>query len=164
MRATWTAAALAAALTLTPVASAAAVALPRSDTPQPITTPALPTGQPAASAPSLPTLPTTPASPVAESVTSGKVPGAVPATPTDGGPVGGLLPILTGLLNTVTNLLSNLLGIKLAPIKLPELPSLPGGLEKSSATTRHLPADKMAELQRTLDALHAAEAAARPAS
>ncbi|MEU4345959.1 hypothetical protein [Streptomyces sp. NPDC023838] len=73
---------------------------------------------------------------------------------------GGLLSIVTGLVKTLQDVLGGLLGVKLPP--LPKLPAVPGALNGQATTTRHVPLATLAELQRTLDALHAAEAAARP--
>ncbi|MFF1482891.1 hypothetical protein ACFVYD_36030 [Streptomyces sp. NPDC058301] len=160
MRATWTAATLTAALSLTPVTSAAAVALPGIDTPQPVTAPAAPMWQPSAPLPVKP-LPTG-----ADPAARGKAPrpptplSTMPAAPADDGGGGGLLSIVTGLVKTLQDVLGGLLGVKLPP--LPKLPAVPGALNDQATTTPHVPPATLAELQRTLDALHAAEAAARP--
>ncbi|MFK8906659.1 hypothetical protein [Streptomyces sp. YS-3] len=152
MRATWTAAALTAALALTPVASAAAaVPRPGADTPQPATAAALPMDQPVSA---VPTRPVT--APVTQGNTQSPLaPQTAPAAPADDGG-GGLVSVVTGLVKTLQNVLSGLLG-NLSSAKPPAATS---ALNDQATTSQLVPPATLAELLKTVDALKAAETAA----
>ncbi|MEU1072964.1 MULTISPECIES: hypothetical protein [unclassified Streptomyces] len=154
MRATWTAAALTAALALTPVASAAAaVPRPGSDAPQPVAAPALPMDPPASA---LPTGPVTDPAPLGKTQTP-----LAPqlAAPADDGGAGGLVSIVTGLVKTLQNVLSGLLG----GLSSAKPPAAQSALTEQATTTQLVPAATLVELRKTVDALQAAENAARSA-